>query len=435
MRMKLTLRVIAILCLGMIGRSGLAQQQLNESAGADAAQIQSNPPSLNRDSIPSSETSAAAPLPLSTVPATPARPLPVSAGRFTPQPSTQSSLLDSLLGQSFARSRGRGRLVRTPEFFGDSFVGGDMLLSTGFGVVRNDTPLAASARRAKIADHNKALPVDRAFVNYHHFAAAQNTVRGGIVDENSVDRWTVGFEKTYDCGRTSIEFRLPFAERFKLIEPDQQLVGGNVGNLAMILKRLLYRTETRAVSAGLGIDAPTGSGVRGLLPDPGVAYRIDNDSIHLMPYLGFVAAPGMWFYHGSIQFDVPINGNAIETERFGNIQRGVLDETPYFYFDISSGVWLIRENSRCPSSRLTGLAAMVEYHLTSTLGDGDFVSLAGGLASFGVPQDLGISNFTVGIHAEFDYLTKLRIGGAFPLSEEPERFFDSEVMVSLIRHF
>ncbi|MDV6030448.1 MAG: hypothetical protein F9B45_10140 [Phycisphaera sp. RhM] len=347
-------------------------------------------------------------------------------------------MLDSLLGQSRALSRGPlNRFARTPEFFGDNFVGGDSIVDTGTSIIRNDVPLAASSRRAKIADHNKAYPVDRAFVNYHHFSAAQNVRRAGArLDENAVDRFTVGFEKTYDRGRSSVEFRLPFAERFTIDDPDYRLVGGNVGNLAIIFKRLIHQTQTRAIAVGIGFDTPTGSDVRGELPLRDIDFTVSNNSIHLLPYIGVVGAPGDLFYHMSFQLDVPINGNSIETDTAGLIERGVLDETSYFYFDLSAGYWFFRDHCRRQSTcRLTGLAGVVEYHLNSTLGEGDFVTLGSGFASFGTPEDLGISNVTIGLHAEFDYHTKLRVGGAFPLSEEPERFFDGEFMLSLIRHF
>ncbi|QEF98637.1 hypothetical protein Mal15_26920 [Stieleria maiorica] len=386
---------------------------------------------------PATPSQSVAPAPVPSL--APPSPSPFASFAPTTQPT---SMLDSLLGQSRARSRGpMNRFARTPEFFGDILVGGDSVVDTGLAIVRNDLPLAASSRRAKIADHNKAYPVDRAFINYHHFSAAQNQRRSGVLDENAVDRFTVGFEKTYDQGRASVEFRLPFAERFTIDDPDYRLVGGNVGNLAIIFKRLIHQTQTRAIAAGIGFDTPTGSDVRGELPLQGVEFEVDNDSIHLLPYIGVVGAPGDLFYHMSFQLDIPINGNTIETDTGGLIERGVLDETSFFYFDISAGYWFFRESCRCPGrgrlglGRLTGLAGVVEYHLNSTLGDGDFVTLGTGFASFGTPQDLGISNLTIGLHAELDYHTKLRVGGAFPLSEEPERFFDGEFMLSLIRHF
>ena len=119
----------------------------------------------------------------------------------------------------------------------------------------------------------------------------------------------------------------------------------------------------------------------------------------------------------------------------GVVTQGVLTESSLLYLDMSAGYWFMRHQG-CGCRGLTGLAGVFEFHLTSMLQDGDFFSLAGGQTSFGFAGDRSISNVTLGLHAELGYATKLRIGSVFPLSEEDlERFFDSEVMVSLIRHF
>ena len=193
--------------------------------------------------------------------------------------STQSrgsdDLLASLLGDSRSRTRrSRNRLARTPEYFGDNFIGGDMIAQTGIAAVRLDLPLAAGSRRAKIADHNKAYPVDRVFVNYHHFHNAQTFTRPGVFDSDNIDRFTFGFEKTFDCGQASIEMRLPFADRVTRDDADFELRGGNVGNLAVILKRLMYESDRFALAYGLGVDIPTGSDVRGRTPLNGISFEV-----------------------------------------------------------------------------------------------------------------------------------------------------------------
>ena len=45
-----------------------------------------------------------------------------------------------------------------------------------------------------------------------------------------------------------------------------------------------------------------------------------------------------------------------------------------------------------------------------------------------------ISNLTAGLHAEIGKTT-VRVGGVFPLQDEPSRQFDAEVQLSVNRRF
>lgn len=422
----------SILLIGTVGlalnclpwRSADAQQELPGQVAPQRRPSSSEPPTAVP---PVAEQPAASPLDS-------VAPQPAPRRRATR--ASNDDLLNSLLADSRTRTRrARNRLARTPEYFGDNFIGGDMIALTGVSTVRTDLPLAAGSRRAKIADHNKAYPVDRVFLNYHHFHGAQDFARNGVLDSGNIDRFTFGFEKTFDAGQSSIEMRLPLADDVNYGAADFELSGGHFGNLAVILKRLLVQTDCVAMSYGMGVDLPTGSDVRGRTPINGVNFEVENDSVHLLPYIGIVGAPSDLFYHASLQLDITLNGNDVIADQAGVITRGVLTEDSLMYLDLSAGYWLLRKPEGCGRG-LTGLAAIAEMHLTSMLRDGDFVSLAGGLTSFGFAGDRTIPNVTFGLHAEIDYDTKLRIGTAFPLSDDDlERFFDSEVMLSLIRHY
>ena len=136
--------------------------------------------------------------------------------------------------------------------------------SSGDGSATADLPLGGASRRVKVAEHNEALPVDRVFLHYQHAHNALHWERspptGGpvIADANApVDRYTVGVEKTFCDGGWSVELRMPFSTADVPPVPGLELAGGNVGNLAVILKQRVYENELGAVAAGLAIDTPT----------------------------------------------------------------------------------------------------------------------------------------------------------------------------------
>ena len=81
---------------------------------------------------------------------------------------------------------------------------------------------------------------------------------------------------------------------------------------------------------------------------------------------------------------------------------------------------------------------MVEFHYTTTLQDADVVAgdVAGTAFQFGnFLNRVDVVNLTVGLQAEVSGCTSLRIGGVFPLDDNPERPFDAEIHVSLDRRF
>ena len=67
--------------------------------------------------------------------------------------------------------------------------------------------------RAKVSENNQTLPQDRFFF-YHFNNALQDSIRGSgdaVYDRigRSVDRYTLGVEKTFLGGQMSVELRMP----------------------------------------------------------------------------------------------------------------------------------------------------------------------------------------------------------------------------------
>ena len=296
----------------------------------------------------------------------------------------------------------------------------------GYHVVA-DLPCPGGGRTAKISENDKAWPMDRVFFMYNHYANALEAT-ASPTRPYSIDQYTVGIEKTFLDGRWSAEVRMPFNSPYRFTTDDFRVGTAKVGNLGVTLKRLLWVRETSAVAAGLGIDLPTGSDATGYA---GLSsYTLHNDSAHLLPFIGFLRAPNdVVFYQGFLQLDVATNGNRVV---FGDTELGELTQQNLLYVDFSVGRWLARN---AQARHFKGLAALVEYHYTTTLQDADIVTGFVGpdfLAVGNTFNRIDVSNVTVGLHAEIGRTT-IRVGGVFPLRDAPDRDFDAEFQIYVNR--
>jgi len=335
--------------------------------------------------------------------------------------------------------RSRFRLASVPNMFGDTLPpGGQVQITAGtlFSAVA-DVPLAGGARRIRVAENNKALPMDRVYFTYNHFENARDLVFDDnllpplqTVRSSPIDRYVIGIEKTFFDEVWSVDVRMPFVNRFSHTEALFNVSGGEIGNLHVNVKRLLHVTDWSAFVGGLGIDVPTGSDVKGTILGGTQAFEVNNDAVHLAPFVGFLHAPDdRWFYHGFLEVDVPLNGHAVSAGG----ASGRLNEQTLLNLDLSAGRWLCR---RPDAFLLTGAAATVEFHYTTTLTDGDMATLlAPDRYDFNLGNRMDVVNLTVGVHAELAAKTTLHVGGAFPLTDRMNRLFDAEVQVQLNRYF
>lgn len=311
--------------------------------------------------------------------------------------------------------------------------------------------LAGGTNRTKIIENNHSLPQDRVYLLYNHFHNAITTDEFALptADANgittnlnvfarrriqSLNRYTLGFEKTFEGGQSSAEFRLPLIG--DLENPggfDSQSQGGNVGNFSMILKRLFFTTDDFAVAMGLGINLPTGSDATGRVGD--VGYEVNNEAVYFLPFVGVAGSPlDDAFYQAFAQLDIAGWGNPTQISDFrGSREIGTINDQTLLFLDATSGVWLYRN----PNSRLAGLASILELHYTTTLQDADLVGTVAGrynsLLVFGnCLNQLDILNGTVGLHTVLQNGTTIRVGGVFPLQNgEDNRLFDAEVQAAV----
>ena len=136
----------------------------------------------------------------------------------------------------------------------------------------------------------------------------------------SLNAITPGFEKTFLGGAMSVEVRLPMASTLDnnvYLDGTTSTGVGQIGNLGISIKAVLYRTDTFLFSGGLGIHCPTAPdmlcfGITSGSGGGGGNIQLLNQSVHLLPFFGGVWTPNdRLFVMGFMQFDLDANGDPI----------------------------------------------------------------------------------------------------------------------------
>lgn len=290
-----------------------------------------------------------------------------------------------------------------------------------------------------IAENNSAVPVDRVYFVYNGFFNAISSSNGfGPASVQSIDlhRYVAGLEKTFLDGNMSIDVRMPLLSGFNLNNSISESELGNVGNLTMFLKGLVYGDEDVAFSTGLGIGLPTGSDLhtRTVAPFANEFLTVRNQGVRLIPFVaGTMNLSDKWFLQSFGQMNFAASGNDVVNQ---NGVVGVFNEQNLLQTDIGVGRWIWQDSQR---PVFTGLAGIFELHYTTTINDTDRIGLGnnsflvGELSNSANRQDL--LNLTSGVQAQLGPLSALRVGAVVPLRETPDRVFDSEVQVSFNRRF
>lgn len=368
-------------------------------------------------------------------------------------PSLATARAPGASSAALQRSSLNNRLASAPEMFGDYFQTGGNL---NFGVADESgsagefgsfsVPSAGGSGPVKIGENNRALPTDRITFAYSHFHNALQFTEAPLFGTPTtqlfpIDRYTLGFEKTFAEGTWSCEIRLPMQGDFQFQGTNVNGAGGSMGNLALIIKHLLYLDQELSVVAGLGIDTPTGSSftVTDTAGFPASQLIFENDSLHLLPYIG-----GLWggdrpyFINAFLQLDLATGGNRIDTRDLGGptTTLGLFNPQNLLFVDIGTGYWLYQNDA---GGGLTSLAAVLELHYTSSLQDTDRVTgnASGRVVDFtNTFNRFDILNLTTGFQAQFNNMTFIRIACVVPLGgRDDQRFFDNELQVQVNRRF
>lgn len=351
----------------------------------------------------------------------------------------------SNVGSYFGTATHRN-LLQTPEMFGDFRRPGTSLTffqtgGSGFSYNEDgegepggiDFPSAGSFSGMRVSENNVALPQDRIWTSYHHFNNAFALPTGDL----DLDRFIIGFEKTFNGGSSSIEFRLPIAGSLDPVDPSgsTSFAGGSFGNLGVILKKVLYARADRVLAAGVRVETPTGSTWHASdTANGGAQFSYSPNAVYITPYLGALREINdIWFINSFLQLDIATGGDKLVASLGGNpAAEFKVDQPPLLQLDIGGGVWLVTRAQNRP-----GWAFLSELHIATALADDDTFAVDPTLALPNVFVDENpirtVVNATNGLHCQLSDLFSVRAALSVPLLND--RIFDSEFMVQVNRSF
>lgn len=272
--------------------------------------------------------------------------------------------------------------------------------------------------RPKISEDANPLPRDRFIFNYDYFNSAALTPNG--ID---VNRFVVGFEKTFFDNMTSIEVRLPFASTLDSTNGlGSESRNTELGNLRITPRGLLYRSDSLAVGAGLGIYLPTASDTHFRGFNGSDLVRIDNRTVILTPYLGTLWTPNNRFFSQAwIACDFDPSGNPVSINADGNGLRNIgrIREASYFQADLQLGYWVY--NAQDNNRVLQALAPFAELHYGSNVNNMTTVS-SGGFTIGDLNNFSDQLNFSAGFTSIVGNQTMVSVGAVVPLNEDHHAF-------------
>ncbi|MBW3599457.1 MAG: hypothetical protein KY475_19570 [Planctomycetes bacterium] len=284
----------------------------------------------------------------------------------------------------------------------------------------------AGVRRIKIAEDNSPQPRSRLFWNYNFF----NDVFGGVGD---VNRYVFGLEYAFFDNRASIEVRAPMAST---IASEQTAVFGGAalhdtefGNMTFTYKQVLIQGDRGLLSAGLGVALPTGDDARLALPGGPTILAIDNESLHLLPFVAILSNAGeRLFWQAFLQLDVDTNGNTVRADVTGAdvAPIGVFHDATLMFLDVGVG-YRVYQN---PNGAITQISPVAELHYSTTLEDIDTVA-GGGVTVQGVTDRFDVVNLTMGVDVATQGQVNIRPAMAIPLTGGNDEHFDYEAMVQV----
>jgi len=202
-----------------------------------------------------------------------------------------------------------------------------------------------------------------------------------------------------------------------------------------------HRDELTAVGAGCAVTMPTGDDTA--FSVGGQTFNIQNDTAHLIPFLGMLnqSPDQRWFVMGVGGLDIPMRGNQIEfvDPIAGAQDLGRLVDQTLLYLDLTVGRWMYRNPE---SDTLTGFAVQAELHYAGTLRDAN--TLQGVVSGVGWNTGFNFGNTrnrfdnafaALVLHAELQNQTDVRVGWILPVNDANNRFFDSEFIVAVTQRF
>jgi hypothetical protein len=278
-----------------------------------------------------------------------------------------------------------------------------------------------------LAEHFNAEIKDRIWFDYRHINNGTSINVTDFRKSRAVDQFTFGLE-TRLTACSSIEVRVPVIDQFasKQSGLNDRLgrSAAELGNLSLIFKCLLSRSNEFTFSGGIGVVFPTAEDWR--LPN----VRLENKSYYLVPYLGLQWHPNEnLFGHFLIQTDLSVSDNKL---RLGNSTLNV-DEPTVVRLGWQLGRWFYRNEQGSHSCRLGGFLEL-DWTLTTDHANNGQIFSDWGYVSIGStnnkPKPL---NIAIGIPILFGQLA-ITNAIILPLTSH-DRSFSAGYDFSLSRRF
>ncbi len=364
---------------------------------------------------------------------------------FDPGPFNDATLLS---GNQLAPITPASDLPQ-PQVPGFQFSGGTATLVSGstyrlnYAYARSLTlPTSFSSQRIKLSENSSPVPTNRVFMNYSMFGNVPLNDKGV-----TVNRFSPGFETLLFSPNRSLEFRAPFATSLSSdliydgVTNTQQF---EFGNLFVSLKQVLWRRDVNLISAGMSVTAPTADPTQAVDSRGNTLVRINNDSVHLMPFVGGFYKPSKrTFAQGIAQIDADVNGNRVyrsvitqngpTSQRTSSLQEvGKLQDMTLLYLDANIGAWIYRSEGR----GLTGIAPMLEAHYNRSLNKADCIVNNSLGERYQLPiQQYDNLNLVSAVSFEFNQRSRLGFGYVVPVGNGPDRAFDHEARCTFNRYY
>jgi hypothetical protein len=292
-------------------------------------------------------------------------------------------------------------------------------------IVTLDVPLAGSVvERSKISEDNNPLPRDRIFFNYDYF---NHVPLNGDVN---VHNFVFGFEKTFFDQLASIELRVPFAAT---LNPDivegstSNSRDGELGDVFLAFKGLLWSTPVLNVAAGVGVSIPTGPDIKVALQDGTPLGRIRNDSVIVTPYIAYLLTPDdRWFFQNWFQIGFDANHDPVDLNpALATISSaGRIKDQTVLEIDAQLGYWLYKSSDN--NRWISALAPFVELHYNTSLDNADSIQAAS-FSLQSVNNRFDELNITTGVVAQIRDNCTIAFGAVFPLKGTGDRSFDYQL--------
>lgn len=382
------------------------------------------------------------------------------------------------------------RRSRVPYMIGDTASGTCGTLTFDGASFANVEHPTFACSRLNIAENNSPLPQDRVFFSYRHFHNISETNVFEDFNALEIDLFTLGLEKTFNQGESSLELRIPIARELnsnlQIFETPAISTlplsdrNGEFGNMSVVFKRLLFEYGDWVVSGGVAVNIPTADDVVidgdfdariGLIETPVVIDAtadftfdavVNNDTVNLSPYLAWqwTSRCRDWFHQGFFQIDVPMNRSRAVVQIDGVVTpdfvlppevldvdtAGRLDQQTLMRLNLGFGYWLHRGAER---DWLQGIAAMFEVHYTATLDNASPIRrqvadyVLGPPFNISIPVDLivgnqfdhvNIVNLTAGVSVDLDDWL-ITNGFTAPVTSDENKPFDFEYNLQVQRRF